>query len=163
MAIILHLFTEHVHEAHIPRDDQYERPWWAEPPIWQVRAYATTVSRPCEDSVFKRLEDEARALKHQWRYVNWLKPDEQRLLHLERECLRRNVAMTTQADRASWIAAQMGGEWTARGVRLALEDVTDMLIHAANEHVTEVLVKWGRRKLERGEKAQVLEELLRAA
>lgn len=163
MAIILKLFQNTAHE---PRDDSYVsdlRPWWAEPEIWQVRELASTVSRVCEDAVFRRLEDEARAIKYRRRFMGILTPDEQRLLSIERECLRRNVAMQTSLDQANWIAAQMGGEWTGRGVKMALDDVTSMLIHAANEHVTETLVKWGRRKLERGEKAEMLEELLKAA
>lgn len=164
MAVILHLFA--VHEAHAASESEYVpdlSDWWAEPSIWQERELPSTVARPLEDAVFAQLEAEAYAMKYRRRFRHWLSPEEQHLLKLEQECLRRNVAMTTAHERSMWIAAQMGGEWSARGVRLALDDLSSMLIHAANEHVTDVLVRWGRRKLERGEKAQMLEELLKVA
>lgn len=153
MAVILQFasISNPVTQAHLERDDT---PWWSKiPQAFQQREHADSIARPCEDAALRNVEAQARAWRHVDKHVGWLSPSERELLATERECLRRNVALVNPFDQSSWIAAQMGGEWNARGVRAALADISQILVDAENERVTEVLVKWGRRKIARRQAA----------
>ncbi len=145
MAVILQFVSASnpVTQAHLERDDT---PWWSKiPQAWQQREHADSIARPCEDA--------ARAWRHVDKHIGWLSPSERELLATERECLRRNVALVNPLDQSSWIAAQLGGEWNAHGVRAALAEISQILVDAENERVTEVLVKWGRRRIARRQTA----------
>lgn len=163
MAIILNLFQWQAHEE---RDDEAvfdHRPWWVNPRIWTDRHLASTVSRPTEDAALRFLEDESRAIRHRHRYASLLTPEEYKLLHLERECLRRNVALKYPLERAAWIAAQIGGEWNARGVKLALEEISQVIVEAERDHVAEVVRQWDARVLERRERERAARIQIAAA
>ena len=153
-------------EAHIPHDSEYIsdlRPWWVNPSLWRNAFLADSITRPTEDAALKFIEDESRAMRHRHRYGAMLTPEEKQLLRLEHECLRRNTALVYPLERAAWVASQIGGEWNARGVKLALEEISSVIVEAERDHVIEVVRKWDQRVIERRERDRMERVIAQAA
>lgn len=169
MAVILDFITQ-VFQAHLPHDSEYipdTRAWWINPSLWRYPLTASCVQRPTEDTALRFIEDESRALRHQQRHLKFLSADEHRLLALERECMREHPACRYPFERASWVANRMSREkqshWSAWNVKLALEDLTEVILQLERDHVVEVIRQWDQRVIDRRERERADRASARAA
>lgn len=136
--------------------DGTPRLWWVKPSLWAERELADSITRTTEDRALNHIHVQARALRRLHKYASGLSVLEQAALTLERRCRHDNPHLSGWYM-CEWIAERMPGytgEWTPRRVRAVIDDANDVINAYEQEHMIDVLVRWGRRKMEK--KAPIL-------